>query len=157
MPNWLYLGFSFVYTAGLAVWIGGTLSLGALTAPTLFAELERQEAGRIFGRILRKFARVRLIAFFFVLAAAGGRAIFWEIGRANDGSPWIAVRWGFLAVMGISIFLELFVVESAIEEARASAAAADSPAGERFRRLHRRAEQNLKLATVAACGALFLN
>lgn len=157
MPNWLYLLFSFVYTAGLALWIGGTVVLGALVAPSLFRELERAEAGKIFGGILRRFARIRLVALGFVLAAAGCRAAFWEFSGSSSGSPWIAVRWVFLLIMAVSVFFELFVVESAIENARAAASAAGTPPGEQFQRLHRRAEQNLKLGTLAACGALFLN
>ena len=157
MPNWLYLVFSFVYAAGLALWIGGTVVLGAMVAPSLFRELERAEAGRIFGGILRRFARIRLVALGFVIAAAAGRAALWEFNGANAGSPWIAIRWFFLLIMAVSIIFELFVVESAIENVRAAAAAAGTPPGEQFQRLHRRAEQNLKLATLAACGALFLN
>jgi len=157
MPNWLYLAFSFVYAAGLAVWIGGALVLGALVAPALFRELERAEAGRIFGGILRKFARVRLVALGFVLAAAACRAAFWEFNGANSGSPWVAVRWGFLLIMALSIIFELFVVESAIEKERAAASAVGTAPGATFQRLHKRAERNLKLGTLAACGALFLN
>ncbi len=35
MPNWLHLFTNLVYHLGLALWIGGTIVLGALVAPAL--------------------------------------------------------------------------------------------------------------------------
>ena len=53
MPNWAYLLVTLVYNLSLAIWIGGTVALGALAAPTLFARLEsRSKAGEVFGAIL---------------------------------------------------------------------------------------------------------
>ena len=90
MPNWLYIATNTVYHLGLAVWIGGTVVLGALTAPALFRSLPRPEAGAIFGPILRRFARLRLAALVGVVAAAAVKYLLWETHARNT---WIALRW----------------------------------------------------------------
>jgi uncharacterized membrane protein len=54
MPNWSYLTINFLYQLGLALWIGGSVALGALVAPALFKALPRAEAGAIFGPTLRR-------------------------------------------------------------------------------------------------------
>ena len=54
MPNWEHIAFNGLYHLGLAFWIGGAIALGALVAPALFGTLSRQEAGGIFGPVLRR-------------------------------------------------------------------------------------------------------
>jgi hypothetical protein len=99
MPNWLYLFTNLFYHLGLAIWIGGTLVLGALVAPALFRNLPRHQAGGMFGPILRRFARVRVAALLVTLVAAAIKQLAWESG----GAIWIAIRWAALAFMAAAV------------------------------------------------------
>ena len=96
MPNILYILVSFAYHLALALWIGGAIALGALTAPELFRQLPRAQAGGIFGPILRRFARMRLGAVLIAIISAAIRNIAWETHTANG---WIVIRWISLAVL----------------------------------------------------------
>ncbi|HVR42746.1 MAG TPA: DUF4149 domain-containing protein [Thermoanaerobaculia bacterium] len=92
MRAWILELSTLLYHLGLSVWIGGFLVLGALVAPALFRRLERPLAGEIFGGILRRFARVRLITLILVMGAAAARFALWELqvlpaAPAGDGRP----------------------------------------------------------------------
>jgi len=154
MPNWTYLIVSLFYHLGLAVWIGGAAALGALVAPRLFRTLPRPQAGEIFGSILRTFARVRLVALAAVIGAAAVKFMAWENGAGQSVvRTWMLIRWIAIGVMAFAVLYEIFFLEGAISASRAEAGGA----GERFKRLHRRAEMMMKLSMVAALIALFLN
>jgi uncharacterized membrane protein len=143
LPNWLYLLFHFLYTAGLAVWIGGAVALGALAAPKLFAALPRAEAGAIFGPILRRFSRLRLAAIVLVIVGAGVKYVKWE---SHAATPWITVRWLAIAFMAVCVVYEILVLEPALARR-----------DERFARLHRRSETLMKASLFAAFVALFFS
>ncbi len=143
MPNWLYLLFHFLYTAGLAIWIGGALALGIFVAPALFRTLPRDQAGGIFGPVLRRFARMRLFAVILVIVGAGVKYAVWETHAA---SPWIAIRWSAIAFLAFTVVYEVFVLYPAVE-AR----------GPSFERLHKRSETLMKASTTAAFVALFFS
>ena len=136
---------SFAYHLALALWIGGAIALGALTAPELFRRLQRADAGAIFGTILRRFSRVRLGAIVVALAAAGVKHLEWE---RHTSSPWIAARWAFLALLAAIVLYEIGFLEPAI--ARTPTA---TPA---FKGLHSRSEGLMKLSLAAALAAVFL-
>src|SRR5437762_1418584 len=148
MPNWLYIATNTVYHLGLAVWIGGTVVLGALTAPALFRSLPRPEAGAIFGPILRRFARLRLAALVGVVAAAAVKYLLWETHARNT---WIALRWAAIAFMAFAVLYEIVWLERAIE-ARLVELRPELPDDHPYRRafavLHGRAEALMK-ASVA--------
>lgn len=157
MPNWLYLLCNCLYLLGLAIWIGGTIALGALTAPALFATLPRPQAGAIFGRILRRFARVRIAALVAIICGAGAKYVTWE---THAVSPWIVVRWLMIAFLAISLIVEIFVLEPRLEAMRPQLAPemkSDDPQRAAFNVLHRRAENLLRLALLAAVVALFFS
>ena len=86
MPNWAYLAINFLYHLGLAIWIGGVAVLGALVAPALFKALPRQDAGAIFGPILRRFSRWRIAAAGLALASIGF-AILTQVGITSGLAP----------------------------------------------------------------------
>lgn len=154
MPNWAYLIVTLFYTVGLAVWIGGAVALGALVAPRLFRTLPRPQAGEIFGSILRIFARVRLVALAAVIGAAAVKFMAWENGAAQSVvRTWMLIRWLAIGLMAFAVLYEIFFLEGAIAASRAE----EGGPGERFKRLHRRAEMMMKLSMVAALIALFLN
>ena len=158
MPNWLYLLASALYHLGLAVWIGGAIALGALTAPALFRALPRSEAGKVFGTILRRFARVRLMALAMIVSGAAAKYFGWETHATSTGSwVWIALRWLAIAVMALILLYELLSLEKSIERSRtafAPDAPADDPKRAAFNRLHRRAEGLMRLSLAAALIAL---
>ena len=143
MPNWSYLLFHFLYTAGLAIWIGGAVALGALTAPRLFGSLPREQAGAIFGPILRRFSRVRLGAVIAVIAGATAQYWRWETHAAT---AWIAVRWAAIAWLALTVVYEILALEPALARR-----------DERFAALHRRSEVLMKTSVMAALVALFFS
>lgn len=145
MPNWLYLLDSIAYHLGLALWIGGAVVLGALVAPALFRALPRQEAGGIFGPILRRFARLRLGAIVVVILAAAFKHFAWETHAAT---VWILIRWIAIAFMAAAVLYEIYYLEGALEARRSDPAA--------FQPLHRRSENLMKLSLLAAVVAAFL-
>ena len=156
MPNWGHLLTNLLSHLGLAIWIGGTVALGALTAPALFRALPRPEAGALFGSILRRFARLRLGALVAVLVAAAVRFLLWEKGA----TPWIALRWAALAFLAAALLYEIAMLEPALDERRRRLTPTmDEQQPERvaFGRLHRRAERLMKLSLLAALVALLLS
>ncbi|HYM59523.1 MAG TPA: DUF4149 domain-containing protein [Thermoanaerobaculia bacterium] len=161
MPNWTYLVVSALYHAGLAIWIGGIVVLGALTAPALFRRLDRAVAGEIFGGILHRFAVLRLAAIVMAIAAAAAKYLAWETHAISAGhATWIAIRWIALALMAAVAGYELAVLEPATERRRVLIRAdgeAGDPARLEFNRLHRRAEAIMKASLLAAMVALLFS
>jgi uncharacterized membrane protein len=146
MPNWSYLTINFLYQIGLAIWIGGSVVLGALVAPALFKALPRAEAGAIFGPTLRRFSRLRVLAVVLIVIGAAAKYIGWE---RNATTPWIAVRWVAIALLALTVLYEIAWLEPAMQRNRADATA--------FGRLHRRSELLMKSALVVTVVALFLS
>ena len=156
MPNWLHLVTDLIYHLGLALWIGGTVALGALTAPALFRALPRPEAGAIFGPILRRFARVRVAAILPTIVAAAVRLFVWE----RQVNVWITIRWAALAFLAFTVVYEIVVLEKALEARRVHLTpemAPDDPRRAEFQRLHKRAERLLSASLAAAVVAVFLS
>jgi putative copper export protein len=157
MPNWLYLFVNFLYNAGLAIWIGGSLALGALAAPVLFRSLPRHQAGAIFGPTLRRFSRLRVVA---ILMIVGGAAVKYVVWETHTATPWIAPRWIAVAYLAFAVFYEIFVLEPGIEARRADLEPGmpdDDPRRRGFATLHRRAEVLMNTSLAAAIVALFFS
>lgn len=156
MPNWLHLLLNFLYHAGLALWLGGAVVLGALVAPLLFRSLPRLEAGRIFGAILRRFARLRVAAIVVVIAAAAAKHLLWE----QKATPWIAIRWAAIAFLAFAVLYEIGFLERALEARRVHLTPEmpdEHPDRRGFQRLHRRAEGLMKVSLLAAVAAMLLS
>lgn len=156
MPNWLHLFTNLVYHLGLGIWIGGTIVLGALVAPTLFRALPRPQAGGIFGPTLRKFARLRVAALVATIVAAAVKYLLWERGA----TLWIGVRWAALGVLAAMVVYELAVLEPALEARRVHLTpdmGEDHPDRRAFNVLHQRAERLMKAGLVAATAALLIS
>jgi len=143
MPNWLHIALNGLYHLGLALWIGGAVSLGALVAPALFRALPRPDAGAIFGPVLRRFAYVRLGGVALAIAGAGAKHIIFE---AHANTIWIALRWLLLAFLAIVVVYEIASLHPRIEKR-----------GDDFARLHKRSERLMKASLVVAVMALFLS
>ncbi|MDP9361189.1 MAG: DUF4149 domain-containing protein [Acidobacteriota bacterium] len=157
MPNWFYLFFNALYHLGLALWIGGSIALGALVAPALFRSLPRYEAGGIFGPILRRFARLRVAALVMIVAGAGAKFLRWETHAAT---PWLVIRWIAITVLAFDLVYEIVFLEKPMQALRAGLGPdvpADDPGRLRFNALHRRAEGLMKASIVAAFVALLFS
>ena len=157
MPNWTFIFINALYHLGLALWIGGAIALGALAAPVLFATLPRPQAGGLFGRILRRFARLRVVALLLIVGGAGAKFLLFETHAATI---WIALRWAAIAFLALDLVYQLGYQERVMEGLRQRMgpdAAADDPARLAFGRLHVRAEWLLRLSILAAVLALVLS
>lgn len=155
MPNWLHLVTNLIYHLALALWIGGAVALGALTAPALFRALPRPQAGAIFGPILRKFARLRVAAIVAAIAAAAFKHVMWE-----TVTLWIAIRWAALAFLAFAVLYEIGVLEKQLEARRVHLTpemSEEHPERRAFNRLHSRAEGLLKASVAAAVVAMLLS
>ena len=104
MPNWFYLFFNVLYHLGLAFWIGGALVLAAVVEPALFGALPRHEAIGIFAPILRRFARLRVVALLLILIGAGAKFLIWE---RFDLAPWLAVRWAAIVLLAWALLFDV--------------------------------------------------
>jgi len=156
MPNWLHLFTNLVYHLGLALWIGGTIVLGALVAPALFRAMPRAEAGAIFGPTLRRFARLRLAALVATIVAAGMQHAVWE----RTPSLWISLRWAALGVLAAAVLYEIAWLEPKLEARRVHLThevADDHPERREFNKLHKRAERLMKASLVAALAAMLIS
>ena len=155
MPNWLYLVFQFLYDLGLALWIGGTIVLGAAAAPVLFKSLPRPQAGGIFGPILARFARIQAIALLMIVVGAAARFLIWERHAATLWliGRWAAIfllAWALLAQMSIQKKMRVFAKDLGPETD-------DNPVRAMFQLLHTRAEGLMKASLIAAFIALFFS
>lgn len=157
MPNWLYLLVNATYHLGLALWIGGTVALGALTAPALFRALPRAEAGAVFSQVLRRFARLRVVALLLVVAGATAKSLRWE---SHAASPWLLLRWLAIAVLAASLVYEIGIQERVMDGLRKGLTpemGEEDPLRREFGKHHRRAERLMKGSLVAAAAALFFS
>ena len=156
MPNWIYIFFNLLYNLGLALWIGGAVALGALTAPELFRALPRHQAGSIFGLVLGRFARLRVWALVMIVIGAGAKFLWWE---RHAASPWIAIRWASIVIMAWALLVDI-----RLQKKMRSAATNlgpdvpnDSPQRARFNVWHVRAERVMKASVIAAIFALIFS
>lgn len=75
------LGFDllhFLYVLSVALLVGGSTALGAVTAPTLFRVLDRGAAGVAFGAILERWDGVAILAASVLVVTTGLRAAAFE-------------------------------------------------------------------------------
>lgn len=140
----------------LALWVGGTLTV-VLAAPVLFRGIaSRDQAGAVFGEILRRFEAVKqalslalVIAVFVNLERGGGMA-----GRS------VAAAVGIFLAIATNVYLAM-VLRPRMNYFRMKVGSFDTGAAEdpfklRFDRLHRRGVRVLVLGWIAAAAALIL-
>jgi hypothetical protein len=140
----------------LAFWVGGTL-LVVLAAPVLFRGLaSRDQAGDLFGEILRRFEAVK-----HVLSLVLVIAVFLELeqkGRLEG--PGVASGIAIFIAVATNVYLAM-VLRPRMKYFRLKvgsfdAAAPDDPWRAKFDRLHRRSTRVLVLGWLAAAAALAL-
>lgn len=156
MPNLAALAVSALYHLALAIWLGGGIALGALTAPELFRQLPRPQAGGIFAPILRRFARLRLVSVIVAIVAAAVKHFAWETHTANG---WIVIRWVALTFMTVAVLYEIAALQPAMEKLRPLIANGREDDARRalFGRLHKRSEALLKASLVATVVAMLFS
>jgi uncharacterized membrane protein len=151
MPNWPFLIVHALYQLGLALWIGGAVALGALVAPALFGNLPRAQAGGLFAPILRRFARLRVIALVMTIAGAAMRYL---LAEQHARGVWIGIRWLCIAILAIDLVYEIASLEPKMGKLRAQMTAEDTPERREFQRLHKRSEMLMKVTLIAAIVAV---
>ena len=104
MPNWIYLFFNALYHLGLGLWIGGAVVISGIVTPAQFAAWPRHKAIVIMVPILRRFARLRLLALLMIIAGAGAKMLIWE---RFDLAPWLAVRWAAIVMLAWALLFDL--------------------------------------------------
>lgn len=109
MPNWLYLVFQFLYDLGLALWIGGTIVLGAAVSPVLFQAMPKMKAAEIYSPILGRFARIQAIALLMIVVGAGARFLIWE---RHAASLWLIGRWSAIVMLAWAMLGQMSIQKS---------------------------------------------
>lgn len=140
----------------LALWVGGTLVV-VLAAPVIFRNIpSRDQAGTVFGEILRRFEAVKqvlslvlVLAVFVNLERGGGLA-----GRS------VAAAVAIFVAIATNVYLAMVVRPRMnyfrLKVGSFDAADAADPWRTRFDRLHRRSSSILVLGWMAATAALAL-
>lgn len=155
MPNWLYLIFQFLYDLGLALWIGGTIVLGAAAAPVLFKSLPRPQAGAIFGPILGRFARIQAIALLMIVVGAGARFLIWE---RHAATLWLVGRWAAIVLLAWALLGQMSIQKKMrVIGSNLGPETEDNPLRVLFQHLHTRAEGLMRASLIAAFIALFFS
>jgi uncharacterized membrane protein len=150
---------SFAVRAALALWIGGTVFLGALAAPAVFRGApSRTLAGDLVGAMVGAFGKVKLACMAVVVVGAWIRFARWE---AWNG--WIAGRFTLIAAACLLELLAAWAIAPRIRAAREAIRAAGldfegaptDPRRRAFRRLHGASMALQSLAALCALGVLF--
>jgi Domain of unknown function (DUF4149) len=140
----------------LALWVGGTL-LVVIAAPVVFRGVaSRDEAGGVFGEILRRFEIVKQV---LSLALVIGVFVTLERGGRLAGPAVTAAVAIFLAIatnVYLAMVLRPRMKYFQMKVGSFDAAAPDDPWKARFDRLHRRATRVLVLGWAAAAVGLAL-
>ena len=155
MPNWLYLIFQFLYDIGLALWIGGTIVVGAAVAPELFKALPRPQAGAIFGPILGRFARIQAIALLMIVIGALARFLIWE---RHAATLWLIGRWAAIVMLAWAMLGQMSIQRKMrVFGSNLGPETEENPIRIIFQHLHIRAEGLMRASLIAAFIALFFS
>lgn len=123
----------------LALWAGMTWTIGYVVAPTLFAQLDPQEAGRIAGTLFSLtgwLALALLVGFFALRAGRVGRHLFGEATSC------------LVLVAAILILINQLLLQPMM------AAARDGTSGLSFGALHGLGQVVYLLVSLLAAGAV---
>jgi len=156
VPNWIYLFFHALYHLGLALWIGGMVVITFQTSPAILAALPRFQAIVIQATILRRFARLRLLALLMILIGAGAKFLIWE---RFDMAPWLAIRWAGIVLLAWALIFDLNRTRRLLACSKGIEldVAADDPRRVIFEYLYIRAEGLMRASAVAAFIALLFS
>jgi hypothetical protein len=156
VPNWIYLFFNTLYHLGLALWIGGVVVIWACVGPSILGALPRFQAFVVQATILRRSARLRLLALLMILAGGGAKFLIWE---RFDMQPWLAVRWGAIVALAWALIFDLKGTRRLLAFGKGIEldVAADDPRREIFELLYVRAEGLMRASALAALIAILFS
>jgi uncharacterized membrane protein len=153
----------FCAVVALALWVGGMVALGGLTAPTLFQVLEAQQgaagretAARLFGVVFDTFIRATWVLGGLVMASLGLRAALGPRPKR------MALRmWTVASMMGLGAIIVFYIVPRIDTiRARTNGAVArladDDPLRVEFGRLHGASNAMALVTVVAGLGLLWV-
>jgi uncharacterized membrane protein len=141
---WLYL-------LALIVWLGETVFLSFVVAPSIFRGFPPDEAGRVMGAIFPAYYRVGTVCGVVLVGAA---VFLWRGGVGG------AARWGIAtALAGVMLGCVLYagvVVQPGVRELREMRHRPDAPANaeSEFQRLH---ALSVRLNGVVLAGGVVLS
>ncbi len=147
MPNWTFLAVHFVHTLALALWIGGTLAIDLLASPVIRARTGSGAAG-ISIEIDTRFHRL-LMGCIVALVITSAMMIF----RFGRWSPWYAIQYVCIGMMGASAFFSYLVIGPRLRAIRRRGSTDDA----RLRDLNRSSELARQFNLACACVALFFS
>ncbi len=156
MPNWFYIFFNALYHLGLALWIGGVVVIWTSVSPAILDALPRFQAFVVQATILRRSARLRLLALLMILVGAGAKFLIWE---RFDLQPWLAVRWGAIVLLAWALIFDLNGTRRLLACGKGIEldVAADDPRRVIFELLYARAEGLMRASVLAALIALLFS
>jgi hypothetical protein len=124
---------------GFALMAGGMLALGAFTAPVVFGEFSRAEAGPVMAIIFRRFDRVLQGALLFTLL---GEAL--RVGsQQTQRHGWLPLlRWLLLGGLMLSLLYATVFVNADIERMNRAGRHRDltTATGRQFEKQHKLSE-----------------
>lgn len=145
----------FLYDVGLALWIGGTIVLGAAVAPVLFKSLPRPQAGGIFGPILARYARIQAIALLMIVIGAGARFLIWE---RHAATLWLIGRWAAIVMLAWALLGQMSIQRKMrVIGSNLGPETEENPVRIIFQHLHIRAEGLMRASVIAAFIGLFFS
>ncbi len=157
MPNVGYMAVQSVHLLALCLWIGGTLSLGMLAAPTIFRlSPSRAVAGQLMGEILRRFDRIKQACCLALAVTSVLKFITWE----RNWNVWFGTRYLAILVMISTALIGGWVIAPAMGRLRSSSTSGSDlhpPQAEQFRRLHGASVFLTRAGLLAALVALILS
>lgn len=157
MPNLGYMSVQFIHLLALSLWIGGSVAIGSLAAPTLFRLLpSHPAAGQVMAEILRKFDRVKDVCCVALVVTSMLKFVNWE----RNWNVWFAARYLAILVMILTAFVAGWVVAPSLRNLRLTAPSGSElppDRAERFRRLHRASVLLMQVGLLFALVALVLS
>ncbi|HEV8536937.1 MAG TPA: DUF4149 domain-containing protein [Candidatus Limnocylindria bacterium] len=151
----------FLYHLALAILVGGSLVLGTVVAPAVFASgRSRAEAGALFGGILARFDGLAIFCVIVIAVTSVLKALSFEVTGSPDQR--LILRWVVLAVLGIATLYSSAWANPVARAIRSQTPGFDdqqpgSPARAEFARLHERSRRAMSVVAVAGLIAIFLS
>lgn len=128
-----------VQSLGFALMAGGMLALGAFTAPVVFGQFSRAEAGPAMAIIFRRYDIVLQVALGLALLGEWFRFASRQIAMKGFVP---LLRWGLLAGLTVSLLYSTLVVNAEIEQMNRAGLKRDftTVAGRQFESRHKLSE-----------------
>ena len=128
---------------GLSLIIGGTLALGAFTAPVLFQQFARPEAGTAMTVIFRRYDVVLTVAFVLVLVGEALRLWHCQGCLMNPIIGWLpTARVAVTGMLLLSMVVGLFMLSPKLEALQKDATLhTDNAKMAVFPQVHKQSEQ----------------